>query len=285
MDEKIYKITSIDIGSTNSQIAQTYVAISSESKAKRHLKVPEKEVQYLLRDNGKINIPTVLLRKGDLTESQKMQIEMNKDFLAGFAANELFERHYGLKLTSEFKKDFFCSEEAKANEETKEKYEAAEHAILQFLTFLKQRESMEEEKYTDATEVTVLTHPVKCTDTARDRLKELAANAGWKNVVLRDEARSALKYALGKKNSLLVNKLSQLTLLQDLYVLIVDIGGSTTDLILTKIRPDGNGGFSIDNLKQWPPNVGETDPLGSISIDMKFCHWFLENGFLVPELT
>ena len=105
MDEKIYKITSIDIGSTNSQMAQTYVTISNETK--KHLKEPEKEVQYLLRDSGEINIPTILLRKSDLTENQKMQIEMNKDFLAGHAASELYFRHYGLKLVSEFKKDFF----------------------------------------------------------------------------------------------------------------------------------------------------------------------------------
>lgn len=286
MDEKIYKITSIDIGSTNSQMAQTYGTSTDDGKNWKALNVPTTEVQYLLRDNGLINIPTILLRKSDLTESQKMVIgEFKKDYLAGHEANELFRQHYGLKLISEFKKNFFCSEEAKDNEEAKERYEAARSAILHFLTFLKQRESMEAQKYTDAVEKTILTLPVRSTATEREAMRQLAEKAGWKNIELQDEARSVLRYALAKRNSLLVSKLSQMTLLQDFYVLIMDIGGSTTDLLLVKIRPDGNGGFSDpDIVAQWP-EIGETDTLGCIDIDKKICDWFLDNGFILQGLT
>lgn len=286
MDEKIYKITCIDIGSTNSQMSQTYGTSTDDGKTWKALQIPQKEVQYLLRDNGLVNIPTVLLRKSDLTESQKMVIgELKKDYLAGHEANELFKRHYGLKLISEFKKDFFCSEEAKDNKEAKERYEAAHNAILEFLTFLKQRESMEAQQYTDAVEKTILTLPVRSTATEREAMKQLAAKAGWKNIELQDEARSVLRYALSRKNSLLAGKLSQMTLLQDFYVLIMDIGGSTTDLLLVKIRPDGKGGFSDpDIVAQWP-EIGETDTLGSIDIDKKLCDWFLENGFIRQDLT
>lgn len=286
MDEKIYKITSIDIGSTNSQMAQTYGTSTDDGKTWKGLNAPSTEVQYLLRDNGLINIPTILLRKSDLTESQKMVIgELKKDYLAGHEANELFRQHYGLKLISEFKKNFFCSEEAKDNEEAKERYEAARSAILQFLTFLKQRESMEAQKYTDAVEKTILTLPVRSTATERETMRQLAETAGWKNIEIQDEARSVLRYALSKKNSLLVSKLSQMTLLQDFYVLIMDIGGSTTDLLLVKIRPDGNGGFSDpDIVAQWP-EIGETDTLGCIDIDKRLCNWFLDNGFILQGLT
>jgi len=286
MDEKIYKITSIDIGSTNSQMAQTYGVSTDGEKSWRSLNTPATETQYLLRDNGLVNIPTILLRKSDLTESQKMVIgELKKDYLAGHEASELYRRHYGLKLISEFKKDFFCSEEAKDSKAAKERYEAARSAILQFLIFLKQRESMEAQKHTDSIEKTILTLPVRSTATERETMKKLAAEAGWKNIELQDEARSVLRYALGKKNSILVSKLSQMTLLQDFYVLIMDIGGSTTDLLLVKIRPDGNGGLSDpDIVAQWP-EVGETDTLGSIDIDKKLCDWFLENGFIRQDLT
>lgn len=286
MDEKIYKITSIDIGSTNSQMAQTYGTSTDDGKTWKALKVPEKEVQYLLRDNGLINIPTILLRKSDLTESQKMVIgEFKKDYLAGHEANELFRGHYELKLISEFKKDFFCSEEAKDNEAAKERFEAARSAILQFLTFLKQRESMEEKKYTDAVEKTILTLPVRSTATEREAMKQLAEKAGWKNIEIQDEARSVLRYALAKKDTLLVSKLSQMTLLQDFYVLIMDIGGSTTDLLLVKIRPDGNGGFSDpDIVAQWP-EIGEAETLGGIDIDKKLCEWVLDNGFILQDQT
>jgi len=286
MDEKIYKITCIDIGSTNSQMAQTYGASTDGGKNWKALQAPATEVQYLLRDNGLVNIPTVLLRKSDLTESQKMVIgELKKDYLAGHEANEIFRRHYGLKLISEFKKDFFCSEEAKNNDAAKERYNSARSAILQFLTFLKQRESMEVQQYTDAVEKTILTLPVRSTATEREAMKQLATEAGWKNIEIQDEARSVLRYALGKKNSTLVNKLSQMTRLQDFYVLIMDIGGSTTDLLLVKIRPDGKGGFSDpDIVAQWP-EIGETDTLGSIDIDKKLCNWFLDNGFILQNLT
>ena len=115
---------------TNSQMAQTYGTSTDDGKTWKGLNAPSTEVQYLLRDNGLINIPTILLRKSDLTESQKMVIgEFKKDYLAGHEANELFRQHYGLKLISEFKKNFFCSEEAKDNEEAKERYEAARSAI------------------------------------------------------------------------------------------------------------------------------------------------------------
>lgn len=285
MDEKIYKITSIDIGSTNSQMAQTYGTSTDDGKTWKELNAPSTEVQYLLRDNGLINIPTILLRKSDLTEKQKMQVEMSKDFLAGYEVNELFRRYSGLKLISEFKKNFFCSEEAKDNEEAKKRYEAARSAILQFLTFLKQRESMEAQKYTDAVDKTILTLPVRSTATERETMRQLAETAGWKNIEIQDEARSVLRYAFAKKGSQLVSKLSQMTLLQDFYVLIMDIGGSTTDLLLVKIRPDGNGGFSDpDIVAQWP-EIGETDTLGSIDIDKKLCDWFLENGFIRQDLT
>lgn len=286
MEEKIYKVTSIDLGSTNSQMTQTYIKSMDGRKTWEILNEPGNEVHYFIKDNGMINIPTILVRKNDLDDSQKMFFgEMNQEYLAGCEAKKMYKSHYALKVISEFKKDFFCSDEAKEDAEAKKRYDLAQKAILQFLTFLKKRESAEEQKYAEAIEKTILTVPVRATSTERDNMEKLALEAGWKNVETQDEARSVLRYAIGKKNSVLVHKLSQMTLIQDFYVLIIDIGGSTTDLLLVKIRPDGKGWImDPDIVEQWPA-IGEKEALGNIDIDKKLCNWFLENGFILPELT
>ena len=131
----ICKITSVDVGSTHSQIAQAYWQKGDTDLSWKVMNHPN---AGLLHDNGTVNIPTVLFRRSDLSNEQQMVVNVKRDVLGGTEAIEIFKRHYDVKILSEFKKDFFCSEEAKSDPVILNKYNIACNAYTQYLKFLKE---------------------------------------------------------------------------------------------------------------------------------------------------
>lgn len=275
------RITSIDIGSTNSQIAQI-IMVSKDGKNWKCEKEIKKEEQLLIRTDGSENHPTVILQKCDLNQDQKSRINIESDALFGITAQNVQNTFYDVKLVREFKKDLFYTPEERSKDPNKQKlYDDAIKYVGMFLKYLKKRES--EERTTEAEEeITYITVPVRAQSYLRERMHTLAEEAGWKNVCIRDEAESILRYALAKNHSELYGLIGNLTRQQKLWVLILDIGGSTTDILLTRIGPDGSGNFNADIVGQWP-DEDESYTLGGIDIDKKLCEWLVDGGYLQPD--
>lgn len=276
----IYKLTSIDIGSTMSQMAQAYVDSSDGCKTWIIKKTKARDTDYLISDDGIKNIPTIILKTGDLTPDQLAFADTKEEYLCGKAAERVYESIYNCPVISEFKKDFFCSDKAF------EEYKKACEAIEIFLKYLKKLSDLQEQQYQDdvVEEKTIITMPVRCNADEIKKMKEMALSAGWKNIEIKDEARSIIRYETCSNNSTVLAKLKDFTALQHLNVLILDLGGSTADILVSKVSPDGKGGFVCDNVGQWP-EVGETDTLGGIDIDKNLCNWMLEHEFIIEEET
>ncbi len=274
----IYRLTSIDIGSTKSQIAQAYVESDDGCITWTMTNPNLRDTDYLIADNGETDIPTIIIKKSDLTPEQLASIDYKEDYICGKSAEQVYQNFYNFKTISEFKKDFFCSDASS------EKYKKACNAIGIFLKYLYALSEKKVKQYTDVEEKTIVTVPVRCTKTEWDKMKELAEEAGWKNVEIENEAESILRYELSCSDSSLLKKIRNLTTLQTLNVLIIDIGGSTTDILVSQIRPDGKGSFIADNIGLWP-EIGETDTLGGTDIDKSLCEWMIDHKFIIERVT
>ncbi len=276
------KTTAIDLGSTHSQMAQVYET-SQDNGITWSRYDGEYGETFLFSDENLIeSFPTVILRKKDLTPSQQQQISFDGDAQFGSravaTANSFYE---GVELISEFKKDFFCTAEQNLSDDAQRKYEAAVENTKDYLAFFRRRE-MARESIECTEERLILTVPVRATSAEREKMHALALEAGWKNVIIKDEATSVLNYFLSRRNSSLRTMLESKTIYEHVTVMIMDIGGSTTDLLLAKIHPDGSGGYQADIGSEWP-DIGEEKTLGGIDIDIKLCNWLLEKEFLHPQ--
>lgn len=287
MEKKYRKITSIDIGSTNSQIAQRY---EESVDGKTWSPVGEKrDTEYLISTEGEQDHPTELILKEELTEEQQANIEWDEDeeVVFGIAAQKLHERYYNLPIRREFKKYFYYSQEEKESDsQKKEDYQKAVKYTELFLRCLKKRESKEQTYSPVEREDTYLTVPVRAEMNHREIMRDIAEKAGWKNVTIRDEAESVLFYAFSNEESTLFQKVSNLTCKDEdkVRVMIMDIGGSTTDMLLVETRPDGKGSFTLNRLAMWPA-VGETNTLGGIEIDKKLYQWLLDEKYIKSEFA
>ena len=79
---------------------------------------------------------------------------------------------------------------------------------------------------------TIVTCPVRTTETQKKALVCVAELAGFKNGSTPDEATTVMRYALGKPNSELRKILMSLPEDSHLKILIVDMGAGTTDMVL-----------------------------------------------------
>lgn len=285
MEKKYRKIICIDLGSTNSQIAQRYEVSSDGGKTWQS--VPKKDgiFSYFLRTDGDINYPTVLICKDELSPEQVERINVDDEVIFGKEAVKIHDSYYQIPLLAEFKKDLYYSAEEKRKDPKKQKlFQKAEKYTKLFLKNLKKRE-LREPDYNCEEETTYVTVPIRATFEYRELMKRWAEEAGWKNVDIHNEIEGIVQYALysGEQFSL-YQKLGNLTVLQKLRLLVVDIGGSTADVVLVELSPDGQGGYEAHEVDAWP-KFGESETLGGIDVDKKICQWFLDSGYIIPELT
>ena len=295
----LYKrVTAIDIGSTNSQIAQCY-QISNDGGTTWTIALAEQKEpkNCLLKVNNFFDVPTIIVTENDVPNEVLGQIDFNngysvtdKDgqairFFVGEDADNIFHGYPDVKARVEFKKNFFCSNEELRDADNRENFERAKASMKMLLSFFKEVNDGAQKYFLNQTveDETIITVPLRATDFERSTMRRLAEEVGFKNVHIRDEASAVLRYALMDSKSQLCARLQDLTILQKLSVLIVDVGGSTTDILLVKIKPDGKGGFNIDELGRWP-KTGEKNTLGGIDIDKKICEWFKNKSYLLPDL-
>ena len=285
---ELYKrVTAIDIGSTNSQIAQCYQTSNDGGKTWEIALDKQKDAkECLLMDNGSFDIPTIIVKKDDMPAALSGQINFGKkDFFAGKDADNIFHTYQGIAARVEFKRDFFCSNEELSDADNKEKFERAKESMKILLSYLKGIKDYAQDYFKDkkVEDETIVTVPLRATDFERNTMRNLAEEVGFQNVQIRDEASAVLRYALMAPESQLRPRLEEGTLLQKLSVLIVDVGGSTTDILLVDIKPDEQGGFKVDEIGRWP-KIGEKNTLGGIDIDKKICEWFKDKNYVLPAL-
>ncbi len=284
----IRKTVAIDIGSTNSQMIRVFEQRETENDAWTPIKNSDGTVGKIFLDseNNTINFPSVILRKSDLTEEQLPTNDIEEDYFFGGKAETKSNKLYGgTKIISEFKKDFFANAKYSDNDEAKASHKIAAENIGLFLRFFKELEAKETQNSACSQERLILTMPVRSTATEKEEMIELAEKAGWKNIEISDEATSAFRYFLSVSNSPLLKSLSNLTKYQHLKVLLMDLGGLTTDILVAEISPDGKGGFQQPKiLGQWP-EIGTQKTLGGTDVDESICDWLLKGGYLIPEVV
>ncbi len=288
MNETIYrKFTCVDVGSTNSQIARRFEWHSGDGNWKTVSKNSGDQFSYLLKTpGGRYDFPTVIVCKDELPAGQAETMGMTKDAVTDETALAMHNMYYSasVPMHSEFKKDLYFSVDDLKDPANEAKFNAAAKYMKLFLKAMKEREEAEA-GYACSEETSYITVPVRATGFLRDNMKKWAEEAGWVNPVIIDETDGILNYALnGPDSGALRKKMSVLTRHQSLKILILDIGGSTADMLLLDVHPDGNGGIDARRLGVWP-DPGETDTLGGIDVDKKLCQWMLDNEYLLPDRT
>lgn len=284
--QEIKKVISIDFGSTNSQIGVRYFDKASGNALDKKNNL---EACLISDSTATTNIPTVLAKwKGDPDKKPK-----------NMAGQKLYDniRNYSsedCEVITEFKKDLFYSQEDREKDESKRaKYELAKEYTVEFLEYLHDeilKNGNRDEYIADETRV-ILTVPARSTQDDKAMMVECAEKAGWENISVeedvRNEERSALDYAVYSSNSVLLKGLEQSTATSRGYshILMIDIGGSTTDIIHAKIRPTENGGYEYETYARWPEKAGENNTLGQIDIDKAVYEFMIEKGFILPYLA
>lgn len=268
----------VDMGSTNSQVAVQLINTETGEV------LPTEDVkQCLLMEEGKPNFRTQLLRREDVSEKRRNDINWDGgDCLFGIKAWEAAVSFFktDAKLTCNFKQKLYLSDEGKKDPD----YETFCRATKDYLHFLKNQVDRQYTLYQNqiAERVTIVTVPNRSGSMEQETMKRLAEEAGWENVEIRLEAQQALRYVLAKKNSPLMKAVEEIRTIDTLYILLMDIGGSTADLLLVKIKPDGRGSYTTDTLGWWPER-GEKRTLGGIEVDRAICEYLLKKGYLHPQ--
>lgn len=292
MCDRIKRVISIDIGSTNSQIAQCYQRSTDNGQTWEIANKDQKAAQNcILQENCEYDIPSIIVTQNDVPQNLLGRINFGSmGFLIGNKASKVFHENQGIMPRIEFKKDFFCSNEELSDNVAKEKFDRARESIFYMLKFMKEKAAGTKQEFLNrppdrpVEEETIITVPLRATDHERSTMRDLAETVGFKEVKIRDEATAVLRYALTEPNFSLRQKVENLTTQQKLTVLIVDVGGSTTDILLVEIGPNGQGGFTIDERGRWP-KIGEKNTLGGIDVDKKICEWLLHKSYLLPDLV
>ena len=294
---KYKRVIAIDIGSTNSQIAQCY-QVSNDGGTTWTIEWDgQKDPNNCLLKLGgtTFDIPTIIVTEKDVSVEVLDQIPFDNGykftdtngqqirFFVGKVADDILHSYPGVKGRLEFKKNFFCSNEELSDVDNKEKFYDAKESMKILLSFFKTLNDNVPKRIYETTveDETIITVPLRATDFERSTMRKLAEEVGFKKIQIRDEASAVLRYALMDSNSELRTRLQELTLHQKLSVLIVDVGGSTTDILLVEIKHDGQCGFKVDELGRWP-KIGEKNTLGGIDIDKKICEWFKSKNYLLP---
>lgn len=175
--------------------------------------------------------------------------------------------------------------------EDPETAELARELVRQFFRFL--FESYQQQANSlgqpDDEVQTRISYPVKWKPETAAFMIETAREAGFPNVEGSDEASAALITAICRKLSTEDGVSKLLTASQSGYLLLVDMGAGTTDLVVCKyhLPSDGASGpdaFKLEMVKSWPDRDGPT--FGGREIDVKLEGYVEEylNRALIPAL-
>ena len=286
-EQRIKEIVCIDLGSTNSQMGHKYINIDTgETIEWYNQDYTRNLINDIPEDKYNTNIPTVLLKWIGNPESKPM---WEREVPAGKEVFNIVKRHFvkDIEVIREFKKDLYYSDEEKKQDPDKaEKNRKALEYTQEFFSFLKEIKEKNVAKAIVPDEIeTIITVPARSRNEDMTFIKKCAEKAGWKNITTRDEARSAMDYAIHKPDSELLNGIKSLTVFEKTHVLLIDIGGSTTDIIHAEIRPDGDGGYKAEYCAVWPSKLGETDTLGGIDIDKAVAELMIKKGYVIDSLA
>lgn len=278
------KITSVDIGSTNSQIAQRYEVSSDDGASWRSVVNSADGSDYFLKVNGNVNYPSMVICRDELPEGSTYSME--QESISGENAWKVHNDHFNIPLRMEFKKNlYYSAEEISADPEKRRDFELAKKYTKFLLKDLKTREGNQQSYSPVTEEKTYITVPVRATTGHKALMREIADSVGWKNVEILDETDGVLNYTFspGVADAILT-KLGENTVISGLKILIIDIGGSTADMLLVEVRPDGYGSFVCERLGIWP-DIGATETLGGIDVDKSLEQWLLKNKFILEGPT
>lgn len=152
----------------------------------------------------------------------------------------------GSKIYTEIKMHLEDSDEDRCKE--------ARRIVKEFFKFLYATYSQQAANLgsDDDAEETVISYPVKWQEETAQFMLEAAREAGFKNVRGMDEATAAISTVLCHnvgKNLLRVE--------QPGYLLLVDMGAGTTDLVVCKYQVNAQGDLKVTLVNNWPRDAGE----------------------------
>ena len=272
----------VDVGSTNSQVAARLI----DEKTGKDVLCGGDLKKCLLTEESKPDIRTLILKKQDVQGAEWDNIVWDSEIYCGRKALDTVSRHvqgYD-KLISGFKQKLYWSQQERSDPKKEAEYQKACQDMTIFLRYL--RELVEEHYriYQDqiVKRVTYVTVPNRSGSVEQETMQQLKKKAGWENVEIRLEAQQALRYALARQGSPIMKAIENIRVFDRLYILLADIGGSTADMLLIKVQPDGNGGYTTDTLGWWPER-GEKNTLGGADVDKAICEYLLQQEYLVPQ--
>lgn len=104
----------------------------------------------------------------------------------------------------------------------------------------------------DDTEEAVISYPVKWKEETSQFMLEAARGAGFQNVWGMDEAEAAMAAVLCQNSEALISRD------KPGYLLLIDMGAGTTDLVVCRYQPrTDSGGLQVDLVTSWPQSADE----------------------------
>lgn len=202
MGEKIIKRQiGIDFGTTTTSIAYC----------------DNNEVAKLITIQGEVFVPTMIIES-----AEKDKERYGKDAEQYFQDYKNLQQNFKLDLTSN-------------NSDVRKKAEELTHKFFVFLykSYNVFMENQLKDKKTGLEKVeiirTVVTYPGKFPDSVKKFLEDTARDVGFENVLMVSEAEAAMMYALKYDNDK-SKSFFQAHLDQPLIVMMIDMGGGTTDI-------------------------------------------------------
>lgn len=138
--------------------------------------------------------------------------------------------------------------------------------------------------------VLYLSLPVRKTPYHRSKMEAIAQAAGFtpENGVSRistelDEAECVVRYAMEQARPGMSQVLAKANTPDGALLLFVDVGGSTMDMTLKRMKIRSDDSVQMDELSSWP-NQDVKYPLGGCLVDEAIKDYLIRCGFAVPEL-
>ncbi len=145
-----------------------------------------------------------------------------------------------------------------------EKYRQALALTEDFFKYLRELfETKQNDGYAPDEEQTCISYPAKWRDEVIEDMKAAARRAGFKNVSGMDEPTAAVNSVVVQQQTQLCDR-GLLKAGEDNYVLMIDMGAGTMDLVVCKYRPGGEKPLEI--MLSWPEFQSE-DCFGGREID------------------
>lgn len=172
-------------------------------------------------------------------------VRENADGTFDFGENAS-EQLEGAKIYSEIKMLLESPDEAQRSE--------ARRVFQEFFKFLRETYAQQSANLgaADDTEETILSYPVKWKEETVQFMLEAARAAGFQNVHGMDEATAAVSAVLcsnASSNLICAGKPG--------YLMLVDMGAGTTDLVVCKYWAEGQGDIRVELVTSWPQDADE----------------------------